>query len=220
MGDVNVPIGPDGRFLSRAPEDRFFEKVERSRDCWVWTAATQLGYGVFKLSPSKSVKAHRWSYEFHVGPIPPGLSLDHLCHTASPSCAGGTGCQHRRCVNPDHLEVVSIGENAMRGLGPAALNARKKTCPQGHPLVERYPGRGRDCVVCSNAYAAAYRRQRTVDLGRVPGKGGHNAAKTHCPLGHPYDESNTYWTATGRTCRACRREDNRRRKQQQRSNPQ
>ena len=30
-----------------------------------------------------------------------------------------------------------------------------------------------------------------------------NLAKTHCPKGHPYDETNTYWWRGGRKCRAC-----------------
>ena len=37
-----------------------------------------------------------------------------------------------------------------------------------------------------------------------------NAAKTHCPQGHPYDEANTYRTPRGRVCRACAREQQRR----------
>jgi hypothetical protein len=34
--------------------------------------------------------------------------------------------------------------------------------------------------------------------------GAANAAKTHCPQGHPYDEENTHYApGGGRTCRAC-----------------
>lgn len=34
----------------------------------------------------------------------------------------------------------------------------------------------------------------------------HQATKTHCPQGHPYDEANTYRPKRGgRMCRACRR---------------
>jgi hypothetical protein len=34
-----------------------------------------------------------------------------------------------------------------------------------------------------------------------------NAAKTHCPRGHPYDDANTYISPRGsRICRKCRSE--------------
>lgn len=33
-----------------------------------------------------------------------------------------------------------------------------------------------------------------------------NVHKTYCPQGHPYDESNTYWSAaSGRRCKVCNR---------------
>jgi hypothetical protein len=48
------------------------------------------------------------------GPIPPGLYVDHACHTTDPDCAGGPNCPHRRCVNPDHLELVTDDENRRR----------------------------------------------------------------------------------------------------------
>lgn len=37
-----------------------------------------------------------------------------------------------------------------------------------------------------------------------------NAAKTHCPLGHAYDEANTFLYQGRRTCRTCRLETKRR----------
>ena len=54
--------------------------------------------------------AHRWSYQHHIGPVPEGLVLDHLCRV-------------RHCVNPDHLEPVTSRENTLRGEGFAAVNA-------------------------------------------------------------------------------------------------
>lgn len=38
---------------------------------------------------------------------------------------------------------------------------------------------------------------------RAPGMGGLNAAKTHCPKGHPYDLTNTWFLKSGRQCREC-----------------
>lgn len=81
--------------------DRFFAKVEKTNDCWLWRAATTVGYGVFKRATKVLVYAHRWSYEHHVGPIPEGLHIDHLCRV-------------RACVNPAHLEPVTLAENNRR----------------------------------------------------------------------------------------------------------
>jgi len=72
--------------------------------CWVWQRAkTELGYGVARAD-GKNQYAHRMMYEREVGPIPDGLSLDHLCRNPS-------------CVNPAHLEPVTHGENLRRGAG-------------------------------------------------------------------------------------------------------
>jgi hypothetical protein len=107
---------------TRAPiDERFFAKVDAHGVCWEWTAATaKNGYGVFNRGAGAGTAlAHRWCYEFLVGPIPDGLQLDHVC-------------RNRRCVNPDHLEPVSQRENLLRGYSRMAQNARKTCCPQCH----------------------------------------------------------------------------------------
>lgn len=103
----------------------FWERVEK-RDpwqCWQWTGYTVTSgtggkpYGQMRRNTS----SHRFSYELANGPIPKGLDIDHLC-------------RNTLCVNPNHMEVVTRRENVMRGIGPAAINARKKFCKHGHPL--------------------------------------------------------------------------------------
>lgn len=91
----------------------FLGRVEITQDgCILWSAATSAaGYGIFH--DGASVLAHRWGYETFVGPIAGGLTLDHVCHTLDLSCMGGR-CQHRRCVNTEHLEPVTIAENNRR----------------------------------------------------------------------------------------------------------
>lgn len=90
----------------RTPAERFWAKVDRSDDCWVWTGTgTPKGYGQF-APHGKHVYAHRFAYELLVGPIPEGMTIDHLC-------------RNRGCVRPDHLEVVTRGENTRRGATPS-----------------------------------------------------------------------------------------------------
>ncbi len=108
--------------------------------CWLWTAYTgSWGYGKFWISSRKGVRPPRYAYEFCVGPIPEGLTLDHLCRV-------------RACVNPDHLEPVTNRENILRGCGVAATNARKTHCLRGHAFTKAntyipYFGR-RICRTC------------------------------------------------------------------------
>ena len=84
--------------------------------CWEWQGAiaAQTGYGTLGMR-----YAHRISYELHVGPIPPGMTIDHLC-------------RNRPCVNPAHLEVVTLAENIRR----AGILRRQDTCKRGHSFTD------------------------------------------------------------------------------------
>jgi len=110
--------------------------------CWLWTGGkTRNGYGQAYDPGSKRVwLVHRLAYWLLVGPIPQGLTLDHLCRV-------------RHCVNPSHLEPVTSRVNTLRGVGHSAVNAAKSECVNGHPfdLINtriRRSGR-RDCRICS-----------------------------------------------------------------------
>jgi len=98
---------------------RFSKKIEEQNGCWIWKGCLRSnGYGEF-WNGSKKVLSHRFAYETSKNPIPKGLTVDHLC-------------RNRACCNPNHLEIVSRGENVIRGIGPTAKNSRKTHCPQGH----------------------------------------------------------------------------------------
>ena len=64
--------------------------------------------------------ATRWVLEQKRGPFPKGYGPDHLCHTNSDTCPGGVTCPHRACVNLDHIELVTLGDNLRR------MHARKR----------------------------------------------------------------------------------------------
>ena len=138
-------------------EERYIP--EPNSGCWLWIAGKSVGYGHLMLK-GVHMWAHRVSYERHIGPIPPGLEIDHLCRM-------------RACVNPAHLEPVTRGTNILRGLSPSAINARKTHCPKGHQYDAVYPQRGRlgrRCTTCSRERdAQRYRDARAKLRGGANG---------------------------------------------------
>ena len=100
------------------PQERFWAKVDKSGDCWNWTAGTNtLGYGSFWLE-DKTVLAHRYVIVLEGIDIPSGLCV---CHH----------CDNPRCVNPDHLFIGTDADNC-------ADMIRKGR--QVHPNGEDHPG--------------------------------------------------------------------------------
>lgn len=123
--------------------DHAWDAVEiRANGCWPWTMSTAShGYGQIGWGGSTSGRggtvAHRAIWQSLHGPIPAGMTVDHLC-------------RNRTCVNPFHLRLLSNVENAR-------LNgaSQRKRCPKGHrydasnTLVDR---RGhRRCRTCAAA---------------------------------------------------------------------
>lgn len=131
-------------------EARFWAKVEKTDTCWLWTGCVlRNGYGQAWDGTGRDY-AHRISYELANGPIPDGLQIDHLCRV-------------RHCVNPAHLEAVTMPTNILRGVSPAALNARKTHCVRDHeftPENTATTATQRVCRTCKRDTQRQYRERK------------------------------------------------------------
>jgi hypothetical protein len=149
---------------TRPLAERFWEKVaEGPNGCWVWTAAKHdAGYGRFNIGGHRIAQAHRVAYELMVGPIPPLLVLDHLCH-------------NRACVNPDHLDPVPLLVNSMRTEAGEINRARltaQRFCVRGHdlndPEVTRISPKG--YRVCRQCHRDRRAEKRSLNPARPGGR--------------------------------------------------
>jgi hypothetical protein len=155
--------------------------------CWRWLGAVNDdGYGEifvgWRAGCARKDRVHRVAYRLHHGPIPIGLTVDHLCRV-------------RNCANPEHLEAVSLRENIRRA------RDRRGCCKRGHPYTKENtyltPAGVRCCNTC--------RRERVRARSRAQGRLA-NKFKTHCKRGHEFTEANTYRTTHGgRGCLVCKR---------------
>jgi len=141
---------------------RFLSKIKISETsfyngtpCWEWQAfKNDSGYGTFWFNGSMRL-AHRVSYHLFVSELAfPGSikePTDHLCRNPG-------------CVSHDHLDPVTSQVNALRGVGPTAINAAKTSCKRGHAFTEgntKFAKSGsRICVICDKAAKKESRKRR------------------------------------------------------------
>lgn len=132
---------------------RVAERVERDErtGCLISTYSTgshgyaQVGWGEDGRTIMRL--AHRVAWETAHGPIPDGATVDHLCHV-------------RRCVNVEHMRLLSNFENSRRTLtvGDWPVSGR---CRNGHPDAERIMRAGRSrCPHCLAEWNRRYREKR------------------------------------------------------------
>jgi hypothetical protein len=78
-------------------EESFWDRVEKAGDdeCWLWKGGFMAGYGVLRFKSKNKRKAHRISWSLSGRTLAKGKSLHHKCGV-------------KACVNPNHLQPLSI----------------------------------------------------------------------------------------------------------------
>jgi len=131
------PVRGEGRPIPL--EQRFWEKVDASGDCWEWRALRNPeGYGIIRYR-GRNLRAHRVAYELRRGAIPEGMELDHLC-------------RNRGCVWPGHLEPVTHHDNGLRArLSPLVCKRGHRMTPENVITGVRGGRQRRECRTCVKA---------------------------------------------------------------------
>lgn len=182
---------------------RWLDRIDIAspRACWQWPGAVGDGGYSHAVLMKRSRKPYRMFYEHFIGPVPEGMTLNHTCHDADPDCRGGSYCVHRLCVNPAHLESVSIGNNTKSAFATRAY------CRAGRHLWTEentvWIGKGsklqRRCRECKNEKS----RARKTEVRRR--EGAVERSKTECPAGHPKAEYMKRTQAGHAYCTLCHR---------------
>jgi len=177
---------PEVNLMSRASRiplaDRIWSRIQKRGpdECWPWLGTQNgRGYGIHSIGlgggKTTTIRPHRFVYEQMVGPISPGLEIDHICHSWNPSCVAGDRCPHRSCCNPFHLRAVTpeVNRGRINTEGQRKNWQTLKTeCPAGHAYTPENIKLGshgeRKCRKCHNEWERKRaERKRAQRLGAV-----------------------------------------------------
>ena len=113
-----MEVKPHSLKSDKTSEENFWAKVDRSGDCWIWTAAkNQKGYGFFWPVGSKRwIGAHRYSFFIEHGQFDQHKQVCHRCDNPS-------------CVRPSHLFLGTVRDNAIDASKKGRL--KLKMCRSG-----------------------------------------------------------------------------------------
>lgn len=140
----------------------FFDRLypEPNTGCILFAGSEHVaGYGMMSIKGFHTL-AHRIAWELEHGPIPSGMTIDHLCRVPA-------------CCNTSHLEVVTMKVNLSRCNAASSINRQKTHCPKGHPYSSdnlcykksKY-GLERRCLICKRSInRAGYHRNKKLKRG-------------------------------------------------------
>jgi hypothetical protein len=141
--------------------ERFWSKVDRTGDCWLWVAHRNAqGYGQFATGGhhGAQVSAHRFAWELTNGPVPDGMFVLHHCDNPP-------------CVRPDHLFLGTQRDNVLDAWSKG--RHRTPTLPHGRADMEAGAslvchcgkpkgGRAAQCRTCANRDLSHRRWRKAV----------------------------------------------------------
>lgn len=188
--------------MSREPLSvRFWRKVEKAEDGhWYWRGFASKGYGVIRIDSTTIKRVHVLSYELYWGPVPDGKEVDHVCRVTL-------------CVNPEHLEAVTHGENIRRGLR-GRLHEKPSHCANGHALTKNNMAIHKDAANEGNGYRWRCKTCQRESMQRYRAEHPELATvvrplpplPSHCIHGHVMEGDNVTTTRWGWACRQCARD--------------
>ena len=118
---------------------RFWDKINKTDSCWIWSASTTRGYGRLMIKKNVTIAAHRYSAMLHFGMFDSRLLVLHKCDNPA-------------CVNPEHLFLGTEKDNMVDMVSKGRSFGQKKThCKHGHEYTKNNTimhNGGRECRTC------------------------------------------------------------------------